>query len=63
MSIKPVAVDVNPKRGVMLQLDLDFTYHTDTLDCLISFSFFPLTEAQVQYESALKLCTIQSANL
>ena len=48
--------------GVRWLLQLDFTYYTDTLDCLFSFFFFPLTKAHVQYGSGLKPCTIQFVN-
>ena len=43
MSTKLVAVDVDPKRGVMLQSD--FIHFADTLDCLLSSPSLPITEA------------------
>ena len=43
MSIRPVAVDIDPEEGVMLQSD--FTYFADTLDCLLSPFPVPITEA------------------
>ena len=40
----------------------DFTYYTDTSDCLVYLFFPPYTEAHVQYESDSITCTIQSGS-
>ena len=50
MSIKLVAVDVDPEEGVMLRLD--YITYTDTLDCLVSFLDNPYTVALVRYDLA-----------
>ena len=54
-------MDVDPERGVMLHSD--FIYYADTLDCIISFCFFPNLEAHVQYDLVSFCCTIQSHGL
>ena len=37
--------------------------YADTLDCIISSSFFPHPEARVRYDLASHLCTIRSGVL
>ena len=48
MSIKLVAVDVDPEEGVMLRLD--YITYADMLDCFISFLDNPYTVAHVRYD-------------
>ena len=48
MSIRPVAVDVDPEEGVMLRSD--FSYFADTLDCLLSSSFPSYHRSPVRYD-------------
>ena len=47
MSIRLVAVDVDPEGGVMLRSD--YITYADTLDCLVSFLYLPYTVAHVRY--------------
>ena len=51
MSIRLVAVDVDPEEGVMLQSD--YIIYADTSDCLVSFLFNPAHRSP---------CTIRSGN-
>ena len=50
-STRLVAVDVDPKREVMLRLD--FTTYADTSDCIISFYFLPTPKPM--YDTILRL--------
>ena len=59
MSIKLVAVDVDPEEGVMLRSD--YITYADTSDCLVYFSLLsPHTVAHVRYDLMASLCTIRS---
>ena len=62
MSIRLVAVDVNPKKGVMLHLD--WTSLNMQLCRTASFTFFslPYTKAHVQYNLASFSCTIRTGS-
>ena len=51
MSIRPVAVDVDPEEGVMLRSD--YITYADTSDCLVYFSLTPHTVAHVRYDLAV----------
>ena len=59
MNTKLVAVDVDPEKGVMLRLD--FTFYTDTLDCIVYLLFHPNPKAHVRYNLLLLPCMIRSA--
>ena len=48
MSIRPIAVDVDPEEGVMLRSD--FSYFADMLDCLLSSSFPSYHRSPVRYD-------------
>ena len=60
MSIKLVATDVDPERGVMLRSDFINTQIHWTASLLFSL---PHTEAHVRYDLAFSLCTIRSPSL
>ena len=53
MSIRLVAADVDPERGVMSRLD--YITYADTSDCLVLF-FHPYTVAHVRYDLAVFVC-------
>ena len=57
MCIRLVAANVNPKRGVMLQLDFTHTQLHRTASFLFSL---PFTEAHVRYDLVGLSCTIRS---
>ena len=51
MSIRLVAVDVDPEEGVMLRSD--YNTYADTLDCFFPFLLHPYTVAHVRYDLAV----------
>ena len=59
MSIRLVAVDVDPEEGVMLQSDFTLLRRHVGLPRFLSFSL-PFTEARVRYDLVLFSCTIRS---
>ena len=59
MSIRPVAVDVDPEKGVMLRSDFTLLRRYIGLPRFLFLSL-PLTEAHVRYDRVLFLCTIRS---
>ena len=64
MSIRLVAADVDPERGVMLRLDFTYTQIHWTASFLFSFLFsLPHTEAHVRYDLVFSPCTIRSPSL
>ena len=63
MSIRLVAVDVDPEEGVMLRSD--YNTYADTLDCFFPFLLHPYTVAHVRYNLAASFdvsCMIQSGS-
>ena len=50
MSIRLIAMDVDPEEGVMLRSD--YITYADTSDCLVSFFSHPFTVAHVRYDLA-----------